>query len=80
MYHVQLEGIALDPDAQSGVATIGSVDANNLAFSQTQAATQASQVSASTWHCCLQGIDSVSDHKMSISDTVHSCVRLDMHI
>jgi hypothetical protein len=45
---VQLEGIALDPDAQNGVATIGSVDANNLAFSQTQAATQASQVSAPT--------------------------------
>ena len=44
-YHasVQLEGIALDPEAENGIASIGSVDANNLGFSQTQA-TQASQV------------------------------------
>lgn len=41
----QLEGIALDPDAENGVATIGSVDANNLGFSQTQAS-QATQVRA----------------------------------
>lgn len=40
---MQLEGIALDPDAENGVALIGSMDANNLAFTQTQA-TQASQV------------------------------------
>ena len=40
---MQLEGIALDPDAENGVASIGSMDANNLAFTQTQG-TQASQV------------------------------------
>jgi len=40
---VQLEGIALDLEAENGIASIGSVDANNLGFSQTQA-TQASQV------------------------------------
>ena len=42
---MQLEGIALDPDAENGIASIGSMDANNLAFTQTQA-TQASQVRA----------------------------------
>ncbi|CAL5221945.1 g4221 [Coccomyxa viridis] len=40
-----LEGIALDPDAENGVASIGSMDANNLAFTQTQA-TQATQAPA----------------------------------
>ncbi len=40
---MQLEGIALDLEAENGIASIGSVDANNLGFSQTQA-TQASQV------------------------------------
>ena len=42
----QVEAIALDPDAENGVATIGSMDANNLVvgFSQTQATQGGSQV------------------------------------
>ena len=54
---VQLEGIALDPDAENGVASIGAMDANNLAFTQTQQATQASQARSSLHvlctMCCL---------------------------
>ncbi len=46
---MQLEGIALDPDAENGIASIGSMDANNLAFTQTQA-TQASQVCVQPQH------------------------------
>ncbi len=46
---MQLEGIALDPDAENGVASIGSMDANNLAFTQTQA-TQATQVCVQPQH------------------------------
>ncbi|CAK0786570.1 hypothetical protein CVIRNUC_009783 [Coccomyxa viridis] len=40
-----VEAIALDPDAEGGIATIGSMDANNLAstFSQTQATQCGSQ-------------------------------------
>ena len=37
----QLEGIALSPDAQDGIGYLGSLQANNLTFTQTQA--QASQ-------------------------------------
>ena len=48
---MQLEGIALDPDAVNGIATIGAMEANNMAFTQTQA-TQASQVCAV--HICKQ--------------------------
>ena len=40
----QVEAIALDPDAEDGIATIGSMDANNLGFSQIQATQSGSQV------------------------------------
>ena len=52
-----MEAIALDPEAEDGIATIGSMDANNLAsaFSQTQATQGGSQVrSASTPSCSCQ--------------------------
>ena len=41
-----MEAIALDPDSEDGIATIGSMDANNLStiFSQTQATQGGSQV------------------------------------
>jgi hypothetical protein len=42
----QLEAIALDPEAQEGIGSIGSVRADNLGYSQTQStqAPQSSQV------------------------------------
>ena len=40
----QVEAIALDPDAENGIASIGSMDANNLGSSQMQATQGASQV------------------------------------
>ena len=45
---VQLETIALSPDAEDGIGYIRSTTANNMNFSQTQAATQATQGGSSS--------------------------------
>ena len=58
----QVEAIALDPDAEGGIATIGSMDANNLAptFSQTQATQGGSQVRFASNSCSCKNPSAIS--------------------
>lgn len=74
---MQLEGIALDPDAENGVASIGAMDANNLAFTQTQQATQATQVRASLHTLSNMCYLCLGDHSTGFVEAegnVHWCI------